>query len=389
MALQDLTPQLRTRLTRVEKAVGWFVLLAVLLLVFGFGYYLYNTAKNKGWFIQKVNYMTGLNNAAGINIGDPVMLMGFKAGQVTGIVPNDPWAPFGVTIFFQVKKPDFGYIWSDSTVKTTTDFLGNRVLEITKGAYGVPTVVETTNKVAVAMLQHDYFEKELNLLLKLEVSTNDALGLLNDQAKTNQSAFYADIQKNSAYWLTPAESPALTERLDRIVSQVESALPNFLALTNPLNRVLTNSAHITANLDVISSNLMPVSADVAAITTQLREPGALGDWAMGTNFADQLDATLSQSRTLMDNTDSNLTALAEQITVTLNNLADITSNLNWQVQQNTNMLGSISDAVVHADGFVQGLKHHWLLRSAFKTPKTNAPPKEFKVLRSPRDASQH
>ena len=35
MALQDLTPQLRTRLSRMERAVGWFVALAVLLLVFG------------------------------------------------------------------------------------------------------------------------------------------------------------------------------------------------------------------------------------------------------------------------------------------------------------------------------------------------------------------
>jgi len=44
MALQDLTPQLRTRLSRMERAVGWFVLLAVALLMFGFCYYIYTTA---------------------------------------------------------------------------------------------------------------------------------------------------------------------------------------------------------------------------------------------------------------------------------------------------------------------------------------------------------
>ena len=48
MALQDLTPQLRTRLNRMERVVGWFVLLATLLLLFGFGYYLYKTAERKG-----------------------------------------------------------------------------------------------------------------------------------------------------------------------------------------------------------------------------------------------------------------------------------------------------------------------------------------------------
>ena len=52
MALQDLTPQLRTRLSRMERAVGWFVFLAMLLLAFGFVYYVYATAERKGWFAR-------------------------------------------------------------------------------------------------------------------------------------------------------------------------------------------------------------------------------------------------------------------------------------------------------------------------------------------------
>jgi len=63
---------------------------------------------------------------------------------------------------------------------------------------------------------------------------------------------------------------------------------------------------------------------------------------------------------------------------TLIHLSDITSNLNNQVQLNTNMLSDISKTVVDADDLVQGLKHHWLLRSAFKSKnkKTNAPPEK-------------
>ena len=59
---------------------------------------------------------------------------------------------------------------------------------------------------------------------------------------------------------------------------------------------------------------------------------------------------------------------------TLDNLANLTSNLNMQVQANTNMLGSISKTVVDADDLVQGLEtSSWPLRSAFKTKATNAP----------------
>jgi len=45
MALQDLTPQLRTRLSRLERVVGIFVVLATLLLLAGLGYYVYSTAE--------------------------------------------------------------------------------------------------------------------------------------------------------------------------------------------------------------------------------------------------------------------------------------------------------------------------------------------------------
>ena len=37
MALQDLTPQLRTRLNRMERAVRWFVIVAAVLLLVGLG----------------------------------------------------------------------------------------------------------------------------------------------------------------------------------------------------------------------------------------------------------------------------------------------------------------------------------------------------------------
>ena len=64
----------------------------------------------------------------------------------------------------------------------------------------------------------------------------------------------------------------------------------------------------------------------------------------------------------------------ENLGRSLDNLANLTSNLNSQVQVNTNVLSEMSAAIVHADDLVQGLKRHWLLRSAFKPGKTNSIP---------------
>ena len=82
MPLQDLTPQLRTRLSRMERAVGWFVFLAIVLLAFGFVYYVYDTASRKGWFVTKARYYTFVTAATGLKPGDPVMLMGDRKSVV-------------------------------------------------------------------------------------------------------------------------------------------------------------------------------------------------------------------------------------------------------------------------------------------------------------------
>src|SRR5438552_18530386 len=98
MALQDLTPQLRTRLSRMERAVGWFVIFATALLLFGFGYYIYNRAETKGWFLKKVYYQTGVVSAAGLKEGDPVKLMGFDVGEITRIEANKPDEWYNITV---------------------------------------------------------------------------------------------------------------------------------------------------------------------------------------------------------------------------------------------------------------------------------------------------
>jgi hypothetical protein len=195
---------------------------------------------------------------------------------------------------------------------------------------------------------------------------------LNTEARATNNVFYTNDFENNIYFLEPLESPAISERLDRLVTQVENALPGILALTNDIAAVLANSAKATSNVNVVAQTAQPAMANLVALTAQLRGPGALGEWVLGTNGATGVNALVARLNSTTANADTNLTALAENLGRSLNNLADITSNLNAQVQVNTNMLEEISRAVIHADELLQGLKRHWLLRSAFKD-KTNAP----------------
>jgi hypothetical protein len=125
----------------------------------------------------------------------------------------------------------------------------------------------------------------------------------------------------------------------------------------------------------------PLVANLNAISAQLTNgPGALGEWLLPPELSQQLRQTLDSTHSTLlaagntlTNADTNLVMLATSLNQTLQNLANITSNLNQQVQANDQMLTQISAAVVHADELVQGLKQHWLLRSAFKEKPASSP----------------
>ena len=168
-------------------------------------------------------------------------------------------------------------------------------------------------------------------------------------------------------WMHAVETPPISDQLQAMVSQVQAALPGILALTNKISTVLDNAANVTSNLNNTIVAAQPLVTNFAVISGELREPGGPMVWALGTNGNGQLQGALTNVNSLLANTDTNMTAI-------LIHLSDITSNLNAQVQANTNMLGSISKTVMDTDDFVQGLKRHWLLRSAFKVKPTNAPP---------------
>ena len=131
---------------------------------------------------------------------------------------------------------------------------------------------------------------------------------------------------------------------------------------------------LTSNLNLVATTARPAVSNLAVATANLDRPGALGDWLLPTNINRSLESSLTNASAVLATANTNLALLAQNLNRSLDNLAGVTSNLNNQVQANTNLLRAISDAVVHADQLVQGLKRHWLLRSAFKTKDTNAPP---------------
>ena len=352
MAVQDLTPQLRTRLGRLERLVGLFVTLATVLLLTGLAYYVYSTAQRKGWFLTKAPYFTYLHSGAGLKVGDTVLLMGFPAGEITQVTAEEPGKPYDVYVEFVVKAPYYGFIWTDSRVKTKSfGLLGARFLELTKG--------DVNSKVPV----HATYEENKE--------THRLTRIWDDKAGAYTSYGHA-----AKYFLLADEPPQLSDQMDQVMQTVQAALPNILALTNQLTQVFTNAANAVAHLDEVLAGARPAVTNLQLITANLRDPkGSLGEWLFPTNMNQQITLLLTNANNAVTNVNTNLVTVVNNLNQSLENLASMTSNLNAQVQANTNILTGISKLVVDTDNMVQGLKKHWFLRSSFKS-ETNEPPKK-------------
>ena len=338
MPLHDLTPQLRTRLRRMEKLVGLFVAVAAVLLLVGFAYYLYHTAERRGWFTPKVPYYTFVRSADGLHVGDPVLMMGFSVGEITVIEAEPPDSAYNVFVGFVVRKPYYGYVWADSRALIAAGgLLGGRRLEITKGQTGAPTVYESEGRIAE---------------------------LLIDGHKVPAREHPQGIA------LPPDEAPALAQRVEELVAELQQALPR---VTGKLDGVLDNTQRLTADLDVLATKAHPVVSNLDAITTNLRNPkGSLGEWLLPPDLRTRLEGTLEA-------VDGNLARLSR----TLEETQAVAGSLRGQLEANRHVLGDVSDLVRDTDDLVQGLKRHWLLRGAFPQPTPGEPEPPLEPLLAP------
>lgn len=411
----------------MERGVGFFVLLATLLLLAGFCYYLYHTGQRKGWFDTKVVYFTLTETAAGLKVGDPVKLMGFDVGEITRIDAQPPDELFNVYVQFEIKAPYFGYLWTGGSHArvTAADFLGKRSVEVTKGTNYIPThlvwdIREYTPREAQVL---DDLDNKLYLDAISLPGTNPPLDtLLQPLAKDKKAALkkiaaagiarirvadrkierknitmvwdtasnaYKPFDKDTKpYWLPPVESPALTERLEALVNEIAAALPGVFDLTNQLTQVLTNAASLTAHADELLVQARPLMSNITQITANLRDPsGSLGQWLIPTNLNAGLlttlsnaDGTLTNASATLAAANTNLVLLIAQLNAPLQSLSSMVSNLNTQVGANTNFVTEISRLIVDLDGLIEGFKRHWLLRGAFKQKPTNAPPAKRKTV---------
>ena len=264
MALQDLTPQLRTRLRRFETIVGLFVLVATLGLIAGFGYYFYHTAVRKGWFTPKCPCYTYVQSAEGLKVGDPVTLMGFNVGEIKVITAQPAGSADKVFIGFEVKSPYYGYIYTDTRLKIAAgSFLGGRQVELTARYAGQPVVSEKNGRVdkilyngkavSLAEIPNGVFlqaDERSSLSVRLEEIMTEA-----EAALTNLTVITANLRDphgSLGEWVVP---PGMNTNLTQMLENLSSITGNLNTQVQSNDQMLAGLSKLVVDTDNLVQGL--------------------------------------------------------------------------------------------------------------------------------------
>ena len=365
----DLTPQLRTRLNRVERLVGLFVSVAMILGVSLLGYFLWHTAVERGWLKKKARYFTYIQSGTGLKPGTPVVLTGFTIGKVTRVntLPMEQWLmdlKAYVVVEFEVQEPYYGYILTDSKVAVGAgDFLGARAVEIMRGSEGTATAKILDNGRLGMLNQKFYWEK--------------------DRAKaTNHFLRYLETSEApDGYYLDAVDEKPLPETLTLIANQINQTIPGitnriFLALDN-VNGIVKE---LNEKMPKMEAALDQVTGVMHTIQPALAKPGGIGEMLIPTNLSSAIDLTLSNVNANAHSVApllSNVNFAVSDIRTTLTEVRGTVATMKTQLEGNTNLVQHVSDLAGSAARLANTtdtlLRRHWLFRSAFKT---NAPAKK-------------
>lgn len=251
------------KLLNKEFKIGIFVILAILILIFGIDY-----LKGINLFSPANFYYTSYENVQGLEIAAPVTINGYKVGQVREIA-FDYENPGKVKVQLAVNKNL--HIPDDSKAVIGSTLLSGAYIDIKLGKSKtmIPlgeTIPSSAAPDLMSSVSNDIMPAVNDILPKI-----DSL-MANLNKLTGDPALLASIQRldgitGNVYDLTTGLKSSLGKDVPRIMTNVSSITYGLDSVTNnlgilsaqlkslPLNATMENVNEITANLTKFSNQL--------------------------------------------------------------------------------------------------------------------------------------
>lgn len=248
---------MKIKFNKFERVAGLFVLFALL----GAFIVTVSVAIKKGWFSSKIEYVTEMESAEGLNPGTLVQVAGLRAGKVKEV---DLLSVDKVRVRFEVLEKFQNQIRQDSEVQVLRPFvIGEKVLEISVGSASLPVLKGGSSIQTVSSFDiMDIFSgRQLGPVL-------GTFEQLTQNFKVLAEAF-ADPERTKAMVQIFDRLDPLLNNLNKMSVEVtkttgtfnqkqrlETALDNLSLLTMELNKVL---ATLTPAIEAVAPDLPQTS----------------------------------------------------------------------------------------------------------------------------------
>lgn len=279
-----------------EFKIGTIVLISLVLLVVGINY-----LKGMSLFLNQRTYYAVYENVDGLGPANPVVLNGFKVGQVknVGFHPNGTGS---LLVSFMIDKDELNVPLNSKARIISSDFFGSKAIEL---LLGDSTVMAIKNDTLPSEIEIGIAEAVRIELVPLKQKTDQLIEGL-DGILTNLQAFFADDATQGlpkvfeSLQRTMENLESTSYRLDNAIANNSSALTSIFnnvdSITGNLRANNARISNIVRNLDSVTDSLARV--DLAA--TLGKADAALGDFAEIMDKVNNGDGSLS----LLLNSDS-------------------------------------------------------------------------------------
>jgi phospholipid/cholesterol/gamma-HCH transport system substrate-binding protein len=279
-----------------EFKIGTIVLISMVLLVVGVNY-----LKGISLFINQRTFFAVYENVDGLGPANPVVLNGFKVGQVK-TVGFHPKGDGSLLVSFMIDKDELNVPLNTKARIISSDFFGSKAIELLLGDSSVMALKNDTLPSEIEMSIAEAVRIELVPLKK----KTDQLIQGVDDILINLQAFFEDDATQGlpkvfeSLQRTMENLERTSYRLDNAIASNSSTLTSIFnnvdSITDNLRANNARISNIVRNLDSVTDSLARV--DLAATLTKADR--ALGDFAEVMDKVNNGDGSIA----MLLNTDS-------------------------------------------------------------------------------------
>lgn len=242
-----------------ETKVGAFASISIAILIIG-----YNILKGNDIFTTQKIFFSEYENIEGLQKSNPVIINGFKIGQVTNIMLKSS-SPNKIVVVYVIDNKINIPIDSRATI-ASADILGSKSIQITLGE---STVLAESGDTLVSSLEEGLSAQIEQQILPVKQKFEVMLQSLDEVLVIIQTIFNPATQKSIQKGVfnmkeTLESMNSTTHKLDNLMgTELKRILINIEGITSNFNELNNDVTNITRNMSALSDSLAAANLPLA------------------------------------------------------------------------------------------------------------------------------